>query len=482
MDNLLELRWMIPPLVACLVLSINHVYLGIHVISRKVIFVDLALAQIAALGATYATTLGYDPFGDSLKVSLFSLAFTFVGAGAFAIARMRKEKVPQEAFIGIIYAAASAAAILILSKSATGGEELKHMLVGDLLLVSLSSVVQMAILYGAIGLFHILFRKKFLAISADPEAAEAAGINVRFWDVLFYMSFGVVITKSVAIVGVLLVFSYLVVPAVIAQMWSSTVRGRLFLGWIVAIIASLLGIVWSFYKDYPTGPAVVVMLAIFLVFSSVLYYILNAPKKSRAIASVAVMFMLGFSFVAGLSLFRKHPAAATVKLAPVDIMLNELKEGDEAHTLDAVKHLGEMHDPRIVPALVQVMSNTTSEGLIESIVEALSQQKDPRAIPALRAAAKKNYDPFLNLTIARAQLAVGDNQGFQTLIEILKNEDAGYASIQAYELLEQLSGQKFGFQADKSGSENKSAIEKIENWWKDKGVDLKLNGATNKWV
>jgi hypothetical protein len=296
------------------------------------------------------------------------------------------------------------------------------------------------------------------------------------------MSFGVVITKSVAIVGVLLVFSYLVVPAVIAQMWSSTVRGRLFLGWIVAIIASLLGIVWSFYKDYPTGPAVVVMLAIFLVFSSVLYYILNAPKKSRAIASVALMFMLGFSFVAGLSLFRKHPAAATVKLAPVDIMLNELKEGDEAHTLDAVKHLGEMHDPRIVPALVQVMSNTTSEGLIESIVEALSQQKDPRAIPALRAAAKKNYDPFLNLTIARAQLAVGDNQGFQTLIEILKNEDAGYARIQAYELLEQLSGQKFGFQADKSGSENKSAIEKIENWWKDKGVDLKLNGATNKWV
>ena len=140
MNDILELKWMIPPLLACLVLSINHVYLGIHVIERKVIFVDLALAQIAALGATYATTLGYDPYGDSLKVSLFSLAFTFVGAGAFAIARMRKEKVPQEAFIGIIYAAASAAAILILSKSATGGEELKHMLVGDLLLVSLTSV------------------------------------------------------------------------------------------------------------------------------------------------------------------------------------------------------------------------------------------------------------------------------------------------------------------------------------------------------
>src|SRR5512137_905173 len=164
LPELSELRWMVVPFLACLVLSINHVYLGIHVIARKVIFVDLALAQIAALGATYALTLGYDPYGDSLRVSLFSLAFTFVGAAAFAIARMRKERVPQEAFIGIIYAAASAAAILILSKSPTGGEELKHMLVGDVLLVTPHEILNMALLYGAIGLFHLIFRRKFLAI------------------------------------------------------------------------------------------------------------------------------------------------------------------------------------------------------------------------------------------------------------------------------------------------------------------------------
>src|SRR4030095_10171210 len=192
MPSVLELKWMMVPFLACLVLSINHVYLGIHVIERKVIFVDLALAQIAALGATYATTLGYDPNVDAFKISLFSLAFTFVGAGAFAIARMRKERVPQEAFIGIIYAAASAAAILILSKSATGGEELKHMLVGDLLLVSLRSVMSMALLYGSIGVFHLIFRSKFLAISLNPETAESSGMNIRFWDILFYMSFGVV--------------------------------------------------------------------------------------------------------------------------------------------------------------------------------------------------------------------------------------------------------------------------------------------------
>src|SRR5262245_9091964 len=154
MPSLLELKWMMVPFLACFVLSVMHVYLGIHVIERKVIFVDLALAQIAALGATYAVVLGYDAATDALAISLFSLAFTFLGAGTFAIARMRRERVPQEAFIGIIYAAASAGAILILSKSATGGEELKHMLTGDLLLVSLKTVGQTALLYGAIGVFH----------------------------------------------------------------------------------------------------------------------------------------------------------------------------------------------------------------------------------------------------------------------------------------------------------------------------------------
>jgi zinc/manganese transport system permease protein len=459
---MLELKWMVIPFLACLVLSINHVYLGIHVIERKVIFVDLALAQIAALGATYAMTLGYDPIGDSLKVSLFSLAFTFVGAGAFAVARMRKERVPQEAFIGIIYAAASAAAILMLSKSATGGEELKHMLVGDLLLVSSSSVINMAILYGSIGIFHILFRQKFLAISMDPEAAEASGIHVRFWDILFYMSFGVVITKSVAVVGVLLVFSYLVVPAVIAQMWSSTVKGRLLLGWFSAILASLLGIVWSFESDYPTGPAVVVMLAIFLVLSSIAYYIRNAPLKSRAVVSVLGMILFGSLFVGTLAHMKKQSEQqGSARLSPVDVLLSELKEGEQAHQLDAVKHLGDMHDQRIVPALMDLLSQTGSEEIVEAIVEALGKQEDQRAIPALRAAAARDYDPFLKLTIARSQLAVNDKQGYSTLLSILKDGDAGFARYQAIDLIKEETGKDYGYNPEKSAAENQKALEEI---------------------
>lgn len=480
MPELLTLKWMLVPFLACLVLSINHVYLGIHVIERKVIFVDLALAQIAALGATFALTLGYDPNYDSFKVSLFSLAFTFVGAGSFAIARMRKEKVPQEAFIGIIYAAASAASILILSKSATGGEELKHMLVGDVLLVSLKSVGQMALLYGAIGLFHVIFRKKFLAISINPEGAEASGINIRLWDILFYMSFGVVITKSVAIVGVLLVFSYLVVPAVVAQMWSQTIRGRLLLGWGVAILASLLGIIWSFHSDYPTGPAVVVMLAFFLVLASIAYYVVYAPKKVRAIGVVCGIVAFAVLFFTTLSHFKKQVPQSETSVSPVVLFLNELNEPEEAHQLDAVRHLGDMHDPKIVPALTELLQKTRSETLIEAIVEALGKQRDPRAAAALQEAAKGNYDDFLKFTIANAQLSVGDPEGFQTLIRILATEEAGFARQQAIELLESESGQKFGYDPAKSVAENKIALNKIRDWWTKQGSHLQFDPRTQK--
>lgn len=475
---MLDLQWMLIPFLACLVLSLNHVYLGIHVIERKVIFVDLALAQIAALGATYAMTLGYDPYADSFAVSLFSLAFTFVGAGAFAIARMRKERVPQEAFIGIIFAAASAAAILLLSKSASGGEELKQMMVGDLLLVTLPSVIQMALLYGSIGVFHVIFRKKFLAISADPEAAEAAGLNVRFWDILFYMSFGVVITKSVAVVGVLLVFSYLVVPAVIAQMWKDTVRGRLLFGWAVAIAASTLGILWSFHSDYPTGPAVVVMLAICLVVSSIVYYLRTAPNKIKAALQVSGMLFFAFLFFTGLTHFKKRSETPISRISAVDLLLSEIQKDEEAHQLDGVTHLAELKDPRIVPALVQLLSRTKSEHVVEATVEALAKQEDPRAIPALRDAAKRDYDPFLKLTIAKAQLELGDDEGHATLIEILKNDEASpLARQQANELLEMHAGKKFGYDAQKSVAENEQALQKIEQWWNQKRKKTGSNSA-----
>src|ERR1041384_8158425 len=192
MEILPFLLW---PFVASLILTGIHAYLGVHVVERGVIFVDLVLAQIAALGATIAILIGVDPHGRGAY--WLSLAFTFVGAAIFAFARTRRGHIPQEAFIGIAYAVASAAAILAMSKATGETEHLKDMLVGNILAVSKHDGIKTALLFGAIGLFHYIFRRKFFSISMDPSAAEEQGINVRLWDFLFYASFGFVVTSSV---------------------------------------------------------------------------------------------------------------------------------------------------------------------------------------------------------------------------------------------------------------------------------------------
>ena len=468
MELITEWRWMIAPLLACLILSITHVYFGIHVVARKVIFVDLALAQIAALGATYATTLGYDAnnAGDKLAVALYSLAFTFVGAGLFAIARMRKERVPQEAFIGIVYAAASATAVLILSKSPTGGEELKHMLVGDILLVSTPTIAFDAVLYSLVLIFHFIFRKKFLAISIDAEAAQGSGINIRIWDMIFYMSFGVLVTQSVSIAGVLLVFSYLVIPAVIAQMWRDSIIGRLVLGWMVALSASVVGILWSFYADYPTGPAVVMTLAAFLIVSGATYSIVHAEARARAALNVAVMLLIGIAFMGVMSQFRKIDAHDNTAAAasPVEILLDELRHDDTASQLDAISHLAEMSDARIVPALSELLARSNSEQVVESIAQAMEQKKDLKATPALEKALARDFDPFLKLTIAKALVALNNQTGYSALVEILKNDEAGFARSQALDLIKTKAGRDFGYNPEKSAAENKDALIHIEDW------------------
>ncbi|HZQ95419.1 MAG TPA: metal ABC transporter permease [Candidatus Sulfotelmatobacter sp.] len=249
------LAFLLAPFLASLILTGIHAYLGVHVVERGVIFVDLALAQIAALGATIAILIGMDPHGSGAY--WLSLAFTFVGAAIFAFARTRRGHIPQEAFIGIAYAVASATAILAMSKATGETEHLKDMLVGNILAVSMRDVEKTAILYGAIGLFHYIFRKKFLLISTRPAEAEAQGLNIRFWDFLFYASFGFVVTSSVAIAGVLLVFCYLVVPSVGAMLFADNIGRRLAIGWTMGTLVSALGVYFSVKLDLPTGATIV---------------------------------------------------------------------------------------------------------------------------------------------------------------------------------------------------------------------------------
>jgi zinc/manganese transport system permease protein len=260
------LAFLAAPFAASLILTGIHAYLGVHVVERGVIFVDLSLAQIAALGATIALLMpmsGGDPHGR--VVYWVSLGFTFLGAFVFSTIRSKRARIPQEAIIGICYAVASAAAILAMSKATSESEHLKDMLVGNILAVSWPEVGKTAALYGAVGLFHFIFRHKFLAISMDPKRAEAQGISIRLWDFLFYASFGFVVTSSVAIAGVLLVFCYLIVPSVAAMLYADAIGKRLAIGWTMGTIVSALGVYLSLQLDLPTGATIVCTFGLVLI-------------------------------------------------------------------------------------------------------------------------------------------------------------------------------------------------------------------------
>ena len=249
------LQFLAPAIVASLIIAGIHAYLGLHVVERGVIFVDLSLAQIAALGAAIAVWQGYDE--QAPMIYWMSLGFTLIGAAIFAVVKGQKAHIPQEAIIGISYVVASAAVILALSKAVGEAEHLRDMLVGNILSVQWPEVWLTGAIYAAIGLFHYVFRQRFLEISIDPGAAAVRGISVRFWDFLFYASFGVVVTRSVSIAGVLLVFCYLIVPSVGGMLFAGRIGPRLAIGWVMGTAVSMLGMYFSVLFDLPTGATIV---------------------------------------------------------------------------------------------------------------------------------------------------------------------------------------------------------------------------------
>jgi zinc/manganese transport system permease protein len=255
------MRW---PLIACLLLPGILVYLGLHIVRREVIFVDLALAQVAALGTCVSLLLGHD--SHDLQTYLWSFGFTLIGAAIFALTRAKEHHiVPQEALIGIVYVVAAALGILLLSRSAEGNEELRRTLIGDVLLVNPRDVMKTFGIFVAIGVVHFIFRKKFLMISFEPERALAEKLAVRWWDFLFYGLFGMVVTSFVQIGGVLLVFSYLIVPAVCANFLARKLAALLAIGWTVATVSSVIGLYGAYRFDFPTGAAIVCTLGAALI-------------------------------------------------------------------------------------------------------------------------------------------------------------------------------------------------------------------------
>jgi zinc/manganese transport system permease protein len=259
--DLLSLLWV--PFLMCLVLTGIHAYLGVHVLAREIVFVDIALAQIAALGATAAFLSGHEL--DTWESYASGLGATLLGAVVLALTRTRQRYVSQEAIIGVVYAVSSAGAILLADRTPHGADHVRAMLVGSLLAVSAPEVGKIAGLYALIGLLHWLCRRPFFLISTDPEAAFRQGWRVRLWDFVFYASFGVVVTSSVRVGGVLLVFSYLIVPALAGTALGGSVATRLAIGWGFGTLVSMLGMAASAAFDLPTGATVVCVFGLTLL-------------------------------------------------------------------------------------------------------------------------------------------------------------------------------------------------------------------------
>jgi len=298
MDIAEAVRIMLPPFVLCALMVGMFSYLGIHVVKREIIFVDLALAQIAALGALVGFMLGI-PLHTQASY-WFSMALTAVAALVFTLTRTRESRVPQEAVIGLVYAIAAATAIIFMDKAPHGAQHIKDILTGSILWVEWKTVVLVAAVYAAVGLFHFLFRRRFLLISENAEAARAEGVNVGLWDFLFYLSFGFVITASVGSAGVLLVFVFLVAPAVMAVLVTDRLLYQLLFGWVVGIVVTVAGLTASLLADLSSGPLVIGTYAIALILvSAVLYVVRSGDRRGacRRTLAIALAFAVCFALL-----------------------------------------------------------------------------------------------------------------------------------------------------------------------------------------
>ncbi|OGU28692.1 MAG: hypothetical protein A2X67_09115 [Ignavibacteria bacterium GWA2_55_11] len=433
------------PLAACLVLTGIHVYLGVHVIARKVIFVDLALAQIAALGTVIGVLMGYEVGKDTTALYLYSLTFTIFGAFVFSITKMKGERVPHEAIIGIVYAVTFAATILVLSSSALGPQELDHIIKGELLWVQGPTVLKTAAIYGLVGLFHFLFRKKFLPLSFGT-IEEGNDMNVRVWDFLFYMSFGFVITSSVAIAGVFLVFSYLVIPAVGAMLLSEKLGTRLVIGWVGGALVSVLGVKMSYDTGLPTSPLVVVLLAGFLIVSAIIRSLRSQQGPLIALRNLGLYVLVAAVFFGGIWLFRKpmedplvhalHMLESPVStnrigaLSDLSQLVNRrdewrpaviaaLADQDAEVRKTAVDILVRLEDRECLSSIDALLKDR-SDVVQRSVISAFIRFGSSEDADKLVAAASTEEDPEMKVSLLKTAVHLGNVEGLKMLADIIK--------------------------------------------------------------
>ena len=252
-----------PFLTCCLMIGIFG-YFGIHVLKREIIFIDIALAQLAAVGSALAFIIWSAP-EDSIIAYLSAFGFTILAALFYSFTNRKIVEIPQEAIIGVSYAIAAAAALFLLSMAAGGDVHLEEMLTGSILWAKWTDIITCVCLYGIVGAFHFIFRKKFITVSNDYRNSSKTDRNLVIWDFLFYITLGIVITYSIRIAGVLVVFSFLIIPATFSALFAKRWNVRLVIAWCVGVFSSVAGLYLSYLFDFSSGPSVVTILGVSLV-------------------------------------------------------------------------------------------------------------------------------------------------------------------------------------------------------------------------
>jgi zinc/manganese transport system permease protein len=430
---------MLPAFAECLVLVGIHSYLGIHVIKRKVIFVDLSLAQIAALGTTVAFLFGIAP--DTMGAYWFSLGFTFIGAAIFSVSRFRHEKIPQEAIIGLVYALAAAVAILVIDRAPQGPEHIKEILTGNILWVKWKTIGIAASIYVLVGIFHFVFRDKFILISNNPEKAYQSGVKVRLWDFFFYVTFGIVIAHSVKTAGVLLVFVFLVVPAIATLLLTDKLWLQLILGWSMGTAVSFVGLLISYFGDLPSGPTVVATYGLALLLLALVLYVVRSKDRQVALrnlaAGVVVLILTSGVFYGMVKIFEprgfEDPRAA---LEPEALSAHNSVHRADGQTTDQTNQLEEMTAGNSAGELLTKLDRTS--------------------------------DGFEKIDILKELVKVNEKEGVSRTIQFLESTDVPFLREEAISILKQHAGTDFGYDSAKSPEENSEAMQKFYSWWRQK--------------
>lgn len=480
MEIVSQMLW---PLLACFILVGIHAYLGIHVIARKVIFVDLALAQIAGLGAVYGVFIGLSFESDPWAIKGISVGFTLLGASLFAVTRTNNESIPHEAIIGIIYASALSLMVLLTSNLPHGAEEVQQMLAGSILWVTPAEVLQTAILYGLIGLVHVIFRRQFFALSNDIALKSPLTLSTKLWDFLFYATFGVVVTSSVGMGGVLLVFGYLVIPSVIGVMLAESLRSRLIIGWASGVLMSILGIIISYYGDLPSGPCIVVLLALLLIVMGVGLRLCDNKLRAAMLTQLIMLGGLMLAIIYAPALVRPylesdheqqharrhrlehHEDAATRQNRVKNMLLSPNKN----EVLEGLNIIKTSEGDFLKPELLLLLSHSDAQ-VRESTAQIIAQKDWRDSVGPLKDAFSNEPDEFIRIEIAESILSLRDPAGFFLLATIWQDSKSELAQEDAL-----MHVQSWIDDAPSNGS-------LLLKWLKANGQKLEFDEKTGKYI